>query len=393
MPTPPSEAPNDLDEISLLDLLQVIAENLRLLIVGPLVVGLAALGVMFLIPPTFTATTVFLPPQQQQSSAAIMLQSLGALGGLAGAAAGLKNPNDQFVAFLKSRYVEDRLIRRFELKKRYDGEYLDDIRKELESNVRITSGKDGLITVDVDDQDPVVAAKMANAHVEELGNLMQQLSLTEAQQRRAFFEGQLMNTKDKLAKAEQALGESGVNRSALKSNPEAAVAAVARTQAEVAAQEVKLSSMRSYLAESAPAFKQALTELAALRSQLQKLEHTGTTAAPGDSDYVARFRDFKYYETLFELFAKQFELAKVDEAREGAVMQVVDVAQPPERKSKPKKGLLTILIALVTGMLLLMFVFVRSSLRKLAADPQGADQLAAIRRAITENRGGSKKYG
>ena len=93
-------APQDDDEISLLDLALTVAENLRLLILGPLVVGLATLGVSFLITPTFTAVTQIIPPQQQQSAAAAMLQGLGALGGVAGAAAGLKNPADQYVAML-----------------------------------------------------------------------------------------------------------------------------------------------------------------------------------------------------------------------------------------------------------------------------------------------------
>jgi tyrosine-protein kinase Etk/Wzc len=382
MSTLSSDTQTDSDEIGLLELLQVIVENLRLLVIGPLVIGLIALGIMFLIRPTFTATTVFMPPQQQQSSTAMLLQSLGALGGLAGAATGLKNPNDQFVALLKSRYVEDKLIERFRLRDRYDEEYLEDTRKELENNVRINSGKDGLIKLEVDDSDPKLAAQIANAHVEELGKLMNRLALSEAQQRRLFFEAQLVGTKEKLTRAEQALRASGVNSSALKSNPEVAVEAVARMQAEVAAQEVKLSTMRSYLADSAPAMRQAFMELAALRAQLTKQERASEAPSAGDSDYVSRFRDFKYYETLFELFAKQFELAKVDEAKEGTAIQVIDIAQPPEKKSKPKKGLLTILITLGALMFLLVFVFIRNNFRKLTSSSANTRQLEAIRHPI-----------
>jgi tyrosine-protein kinase Etk/Wzc len=382
MSTLPTDTQSDPDEINLLDLLQVVAENLRLLVLGPLAVGLIALGITFMIRPIFTATTVFLPPQQQQSAAAGLLQSLGVLGGLAGAATGVKNPNDQYVSFLKSVYIEDRIIGRFKLKERYEADLQMEARKTLEENVRINSGKDGLITVDVDDKDASIAAKMANAHVEELNNLMQRMAVTEAQQRRAFFEIQLLSTKDKLTKAEIALRASGVNSSALKSNPENAVAVVARVQAEIAAQEVKLSSMRTYLAESAPAFKVALSELAALRSQFNKLEKTNDTPSATDSDYVSRFRDFKYYETLFELFAKQFEIAKVDESKEGAVIQVLDVAEPPEKKSKPKRALIAILATLVSAILLLLFVFSRHGFRRLAADPDGLDRLEKLGRSI-----------
>lgn len=372
------------EEINLLDLLQVIADDLRLLVLGPLAVGLLALGISFAVPPTFTASTQFLPPQQQQSAAAAMLQSLGgALGGLASAATGIKNPNDQFVAFLKSNAVQDALIGRFKLQQRYDEETKADTRKALEDASKISSGKDGLITVEVDDKDSVVAAQIANAYVEELGNLLGRLAVTEAQQRRVFFEKQLQQAKDGLIKAEQALQASGINSSALKSKPEVAVAAVAQLQAQIAAQEVKLAAMRGYLTESAPDFRQAQTELAALRAQLGKAEKTDTDGpANGDADYIARYRDFMYYQTLFELFAKQYELARVDESREGAVIQVVDMADPPELKSKPKRGLIAVLATLATGMLLLIFVFVRHALRSAGTVPETAQRLAQLRTSL-----------
>ncbi len=378
-------APETDDEINLLDLLQTIVDNLRLLILGPLAVGVTALGISFLIKPTFTAETSFLPPQQQQGMAASMLASLGALGGLAGAATGLKNPADQYVAFLKSNSVEDALIDRFKLMERYDAEYRQNARKTLEANVKIASGKDGLITVSVDDTDPQMAADIANAHVQELTQLMGRLAVTEAQQRRQFFEKQLQQTQDKLTQAEIALKETGISGDVLKANPQSAVAAVAALQAQVTAQEVKLGAMRGYLAESAPDFKQALTELANLRAQLAKQSQDSSSPASsskgqgGDKgDYVSKYREFKYQETLFELFAKQFEMAKVDESREGATIQVLDKAQPPELKSKPKKALIAILATLATGFALLLFVFIRQALRNASQDSESAQKLQAL---------------
>jgi uncharacterized protein involved in exopolysaccharide biosynthesis len=376
----PSAAAAEDDEISLLDLLHTVVDNLRLLVLAPLAAGVLALGLSFLVAPTFTASTQFLPPQQQQSAAAAMLQSLGALGGLAGAATGLKNPNDQFVAFLKSRSVQDTLIERFKLKAYYEAELMHDARLALASNTSISSGKDGLITVSVNDKDPAFAAQLANAHVEELGLLLNRLAVTEAQQRRAFFEKQLANAKDNLVKAEQALKASGVNSGALKANPEAAIEGLARLQASIAAQEVKLATMRGYLTEAAPDFKQAQTELAALRAQMNRAEREQPASA-NDSDYVAKFRDFKYFETLFELFAKQYEIAKIDESREGAVVQVLDAAQPPERKSKPKKAQIAVLTTLATGFALLLFVFVRQALRNARQDAESAAKLAQLRQA------------
>lgn len=376
--TPPPE--DDEDEISLLDLLQVVVDNLRLLVLAPLVIGLAALGYTYTIAPTFTATTRFMPPQQQASGASSLLAGLGALGGLAGAATGLKNPADQYVAFMKSDTVSNALIDRFKLMARYPAELKTDARNALAASARISSGKDGLITVEVDDKEPAFAATLANAYVDELGKLLNRLAVTEAQQRRAFFEKQLTSAKDNLVKAEIALKASGVNSSALKATPAAAVEGLARLKAGITAQEIKLASMRGYLSESAPDFKQAQTELAAMRSQLARTEKP-EPATPGDADYVARYRDYKYFETLFELFAKQFELAKVDEAREGAIIQVVDEAQPPERKSKPKKAQIAMIAALATGFALLLFVFIRQALRSAAQTPDSAQKLSQLRQS------------
>lgn len=379
-PMTAAELPDD-DEISLLDLLQVVADNLRLLVLGPLAVGLLALAYTFTITPTFTATTRFMPPQQQASGAASLLASLGALGGLAGAASGIKNPIDQYVAFLKSRSVTDALIDRFSLTERYEQKLKDDTRRTLEAVARTSSSKDGLITVEVDDKEPAFAAELANAHVEELGRLLKRLAVTEAQQRRVFFEKQLASAKDNLTKAEQSLKSTGVNSDTLKTDPKAAIEGLARLKAGITAQEIKLGSMRGYLSDTAPDFKQAQTELAAMRQQLSRADEQQPAGAAGASDYISKYRDFKYQETLFELFAKQYEIARVDESREGAVIQVVDTALPPERKSKPKKALIAILATLAAGFALLLFVFIRQALRGAAQAPESAAKLASLRRA------------
>ena len=378
------------DEISLLDLLQVVADNLRLLVLGPLVAGLIALAISFAIPPTYTAITKFMPPQQQSTSEAALVKSLGALSGFAGSAVGVKNPNEQFVGFLKSRSLADALIDRFKLMERYNQKFKQDTRKELEELTKIASGKDGLITVEVDDKDPIVAAQLANGYVEELGNLLRRMTITEAQQRRAFFEKQVSLTKDKLIQAEQALKASGVNNSILKLNG-AAVSAVAQLQAQITIQEVKLANMRGYLAESAPEFKQARNELATLRAQLAKSEGASATPSADEADYLGRYREVKYQESLFELYARQFEVAKLDESREGAVNQVVDAAQPPERKSKPKKALIATLTTLASCFAFLLYVFLRQALHSANQTPERVQKIARLRHAVAKAFGNTRK--
>jgi uncharacterized protein involved in exopolysaccharide biosynthesis len=367
----------DDDEISLLDILQVVAENARLLILGPLLIGLAALGWAYTIPPTFTATTRIMTPQQQQSAASAALAQLGALAGMTGAAAGIKNPADTYVALLKSRTLADRMIERFKLMDVHKAQYRDDVRNALGGATRVSAGKDGLITIEFDDRDPKRAAAMANAYVEELSVLTGSLVVTEAQQRRLFFEKELVKAKENLARAEAALGGAGAGESVLKFNPEALGEGLATLKAQVVAKEVQLSSMRGYLTANSPDFRQTQQELAALRAQLAKAGHSRPSG--GNADYINRYRDFKYNEVLFEQLARQYELAKIDESREGAIIQVVDAAEPPERKSKPKKAQIAILATLAGGFVLLLFVFVRRALQNAGRDPESAAKLAAVR--------------
>jgi len=384
----PQAMNQDDDEISLLDLALVLAENLRLLIVVPLAAGLIALGIGYLTPPTYTAVVRILPPPQQQSTSAALAAQLGALAGLAGGIAGIKSPADLYMALLKSRTVLDAMIERFRLKELYQAKFNEDARRALGGAMKASSGaKDGLITIEVDDHDPKRAADIANAFVEELRKLTNTIAVTEAAQRRLFFEAQLKQSKDNLTKSEIVLRGSAVSEATLKTVPQSTLEVIARLRAQITAQEIKLASMRTYMTDSNAELRVALQELGALRNELSKAEQSNTTKAGGEgAEYIARFRDFKYHETLFELMAKQYELARLDEAREGTVIQVVDPAQAPERKSKPKKAQMAVLTTLAVFFLLVLTVFIRHALRNAANKPESAEKLTRLRRMLRLRR-------
>jgi uncharacterized protein involved in exopolysaccharide biosynthesis len=369
------------DEVSLLDLALPLIEHWKLWILGSLAVGLAALGIAFLMTPVYTARTSFLPPQQQQSGLASALSSLGGLAGLAGAAGAIKSPADQYVALMQSVSATDRLIDQFDLMKVYESKYRFEARKELGQNTRIAVGKkDGLISIEVDDEGPKRAAEMANAYVEELRRLTSTLAVSEAQQRRMFFEKELKDARDQLEKAQQALQASGFTIGALRAEPKAAAESYAKLKAEITAAEVRTQVLRSTLAESAPELQRQVAQLSALRAQLARLEQAGD--ANVGPDYVSKYREFKYRETLFELFARQYELARVDESREGALIQVVDVAVPPEYKSKPKRGFIAVAATLASLLLLGAFILIRHFWRQTTANPEDAEKMARLRAAI-----------
>jgi uncharacterized protein involved in exopolysaccharide biosynthesis len=241
----------------------------------------------------------------------------------------------------------------------------------------MVAGKDGLISIKVVSSAPQVAAAMANTYVDELSSLTDRLAVTEAQKRRHFLEKEVAKAKQNLAKAEIALGASGVSETSLKFNPMAMGQGIATLRAQIMAKELQLTSMRGYLTENSPDFRQAQQELAALRGQLGKYENS--LPAGENAEYINRYREFKYQEVLFEQVSKQYELAKMDELRDGAVIQVVNVAVPPQRDERMAKALVAFLAALAAGFVLLIFVFIRRSLKSARKDPESASKLDVVR--------------
>lgn len=373
--TVPSLADSSSDP-DMFDTLLTLAKHVRLIVGGALLIGVLALGGSYLVKPTFTATTVLLPPQQQSSLAASALSSLGSLAGLVGGG-GIKSPLDQYVAMLQSTTIADRIIDKFKLAEVYDEDYRSLVRRKLWENLRVAAGRrDGLITIEVDDHDPQRAADMANAYVDEFRRMTSLLAVTEAQQRKVFFEGQLKQAKEKLTQAQMDLQGSGFTPGALKAEPRAAAENYAKLKAEFTMAQVKLQTLSSNFAPSSPEVMQLQSTVAALRSELGKLE--GASEESGGPGYIGKYREFKYQETLFELFAKQYELARVDESREGGLIQVVDAAQVPDRKSKPKRAIVAVAATLLSSVVLIAFVLIREQLRRAAEQPERAQKLARL---------------
>jgi tyrosine-protein kinase Etk/Wzc len=391
-----SSPPQDDDEINLLDLLIVLAKYKKLILGLPLVVAVLAAGISLLIPNTYTATTRILPPQGQSSASAMLAQQLGGLAGLAGGAAGLRNPNDLYIGMLKSRTVADSLIQRFDLQKRYDHERQSDTRKELEEGTAISSGKlDGIITIAVDDRDPRRAAEIANAYVEELFKLTQVLAVTEASQRRLFFERQLSQAKDNLVAAEvsarEALQTGGLVQ--VEGQGRAILETTARLRAQITVKDVQIGAMRAFAADSNPELQAAQQELEAIKRELAKIEgDSGTRRSEvseskgNGSNSLGLLRNVKYYEAIFELLAKQYELAKIDEARDSSVVQILDKAIEPDRKSKPRRSAIVILSAIVVFFAAIVIAFILSAFENIKENPKQAERLALLKEFLFRDR-------
>lgn len=356
-----------------LDLVILLSQRKQVILRTTLATALLATVVAFLLPNRYTATATILPPQQSQSLAASMIGQLGALGVMAQKDLGLKNPNDLYVGMMRSRTAEDSLVHRFDLLRVYREKKMSDARDDLEDASKILLGKEGFIAISVTDKDRSRAPKMANAYVDELRQLTQDMAVTEAGQRRIFFERQLELAKDKLADAEQALKETEQKTGLIQldGQAKAIIEAVVKLRGAMAAKEVELHAMRLFSTEQNPDVAMGEQQLSGMRQQLALLEkrsgdgreHTGAgpDSSPDSSDvqvpvgnvpeaglqYVRKLRDVKYAEVIFELLAKQYEAAKLDEAKTAAVIQVLDPAIEPDRKSSPRRSLIVVFATLL----------------------------------------------
>ena len=377
------------DEISLLDLAITLAKHKKLILGAPLIVAVLVTLISFFIPNSYTASTQIMPPQQQ-SSASALLGQLGALSGLAGASAGIKNSNDTYITMLKSRTVSDNMISRFKLQAVYKTKLPSDTRKALASASVITSGKDGLITVQVDDKDPKRAAVIANGYVEELQKLTNVLAVTEASQRRLFFEKQLIQAKQALGDAEISLKQVQEKTGLLQldAQAQALIKSGAELKGQIAMKEVELGAMRTFATGNNPDYIRTQQVVGGMRAQLAKIEtgSVSTSKAPeAGLEYLRKVRDLKYAETIYEMLAKQFEMAKIDEAKESSVIQVLDKAVVPEQKSKPKRTMMVLLSALATGFLTILYAFIKEALNNAKKDTQTEAQLQALKNTLRWN--------
>jgi uncharacterized protein involved in exopolysaccharide biosynthesis len=296
---------------------------------------------------------------------------------------------------LKSRTVADALIKRFNLQQKYEKKTLEDTRKALSQETQVASGKDGFITIEYSDKDPKFAANVANAYVEELDKLNNTLAVTEASRKRLFFETQLKMTRDNLAAAEVGFKQTQERTGLIQpeAQGQAIIMAASNLRAQVTAAEVKLQSMGSFATPQNPDYQKLQQNLTSLRAQLAKAERNGVQGR-GDImvptgklpetglEYIRKMRDLKYQETLFELLSKQFEIAKIDEAKEAALIQVVDKALVPEQKSKPKRSLIVILATLMALFLGVLLAFVREASERASQDPASAERMNLIHRYL-----------
>ena len=370
-------------------------------------IGLLAGGILSMVLPVeYTATTKIMPPQQSQSSASLLMSQLANSGAgtlvaaAAGGGFGVKNPNDIYIGLLNSRPVADAIIHRFELTREYRSKDMSAARLQLAKNTWVASEKSGLLAVSVTDREKKRAADIANAYTEELRTLSRTLAVTEASQRRLFYEEQLRRTKEDLVEAEEAFLQVQKRRGIvqLDAQGKAMIESMASLRAQVAAKEVQIQAARSYSTDHNPDVQLAERELSSLRVQLGRLgqkSHSegfsdlglGDVPAAG-LDFLSAQHEVQYRQILFDLILKQYDAARLDEAKDSAIIQVVEQAIPPDRRTSPHRFVIMVLFAALGFLSACFFFFATGFLRRY---PETAKSLLALRSAIVSQRATATK--
>lgn len=394
--TPYKENASGLPPRTMIDLLTELARRKWLIAKVTGIAILIGLILCFALPLRFTAVTKIMPPKQTQSTTSFLNSQMG-MGSLGDAAGGLglKDPNAIYVGLLKSRPVADAIIERFGLMKEYRSKDMTGARKKLESNTQVVSEKSTLISISVVDGDKKRAADIANAYAEQLRALTKTISMTEASRRRLFFEEQVNDAKEKLVVAEVAFQQLQQNKGLIHLDAQANVmiGSLAQARAEIAAKQVELQALRSYSTEHNPDVQLAERELSALQSQAAQLEQHSSASGFSDMglkdapkaglDFIRAQRELQYQQALYEMLLKQLEAAKLDEAKEAAVIQVVEPAILPDRKSAPKRAVILLLstfLGLFSGCLLVRFLLWKEAEQ---TDPARAEALQNLVCAVT----------
>jgi len=394
-----SETPSDGYEVSLIDVLTQLAYRKWLIAKVTGIAVLAGVALALVQPVKYTATTKILPPQQTQSEASMMIGQLtGAGGGSLAALAGgglLKNPNDIYIGLLTSRPIADAIIQKFSLAKEYHAKDMTAARKKLAGYTEVTSEKNGFITVSVTDKDKKRVAEMANAYTDQLRILTKSLAVTEASQRRLFYEEQLKQAKEALVAAElsfqQVQQQKGLVQ--LDAQAKAMIESLAALRAQVAAKQVEVQALRSYSTEQNPDVQLAERELTSLQAEEARLEQSnhspgiaglglGNVPAAG-LEYLRAAHELQYQQALFDMLMKQYDAAKLDESKDAAIIQVVEPAIEPDHKSPQRRALIVLLFTIVgffAGCLLAVFRWWKNIVQ---SDPDTAKQLYKLKQAFT----------
>ncbi len=365
----------------------------RKVIAGFFLLGTAlTLVISLLLPKIYESTSSVLPQLESKEGGMLAaLLSSPAAGGMAqNLGVGLPGlpttPTDVFVSILKSRLMADEVIKKFDLMNRYREKTMVDTRKELEDHLRITVTKEKVIKVSVEDEDPQVAADMANFYVANLDRLNRTVTVSKAGQNRAFLERRLGETVESMAKAEEALRDfQAKNKTvAVEAQAKVMIEAAAMIQGQITAQEVQMQVMGGYLSPDNPDLARIRSNVDELKKQLAIMGsgkdakgllstdrlHPAMVAVPDLALQFGRlFRQVKVQETLFTLLTSQHEQAKIAEARDTPTVQVLDPAIPADKRTRPRVLLNTAIagvLALITGTLVAYFLDYRARVRRMS---------------------------
>jgi len=376
-------------DFGFLDLLTMLGEEKWTLLGVILVAVVIGVTMSLVATPIFSSKAVIMPAQQGGGGSAAgalaqlaQVPGLGALGGVAGG----KSSDQLYVALMRSQTIQDTLIKKHDLRKKWGSKSIEEARLSLSMAVSIgTDKQSGLINIVAKDPDPNFAAELANSHVEELHKMLDRVATTEAQQRRMFYENQIMKTQTNLAAAElryrQAQESSGIQVASMLA--ESALRTSTELRAKITALEIQLQASSAFVTAKNPDSQRITSELTALRGRLAQLEQGSghTVVTPRQQATMQAFRELKVQEAMLDGFVRQLEIAKIDEAKEGVPVQIVDIAIPAEIRSLPQRTKMVTAAASLGLGVGLMLALVRAAIRRISRSSASESRWTLLQRS------------
>jgi len=364
-------------KLTFLRFFQILASRKKMITLVTSGAAMLTVIVTLLLPKTYLATTKIYPPQQQGGSMAAALMQ-GVAAGIGGDLLGDKSPSKLYSELLKVDSLRDQIIDRFKLMARYKKNVRQDIYPILKHDVSVQVGKEGIITINVVDKDPKMAADMANAFVEELQRLTVSLNITGAGSNRAFLEERLAKVKAELDLSENQLKKYQTDYQALSApqQAEATMKTLAELTAQLNAREIELSILRRTLSDSTQEVKNMKQSIAVLKSQITRFEKgSGSGMVPAfgaiperEKIFLNLMRTFKTNEATHELLSKQLELAKLSEANDVSALQIIQKAVPPERKYRPERAKIVLAYTFTAFVMAVVLALVQEYLNNMPTD-------------------------
>ena len=382
-------------EYTIFDAIYHIGRKIKFLILLPILAGIIAVAIGFIMPKWYRAETQILPPYSSGEGVANILGGMmGGIMGLGGEGSFtlpfMVSPTDLWAAMIKSNGIADSIITKFDLKRKYHAKNMYFARKRYNSHLYVDIAQEGILTVGYEDKNPRVSADITNEIVSILDRTLRKVHTTTARRTREFLENRLTECEKELKAVEDSLVQFQEKNKAISLEDQAKVAVenIAQLYAQMSLLDVQIAAMRNNGIDYSPELMEYRAQADEIRKKISNLETKGDNLILGTPldkypdlivKYARIYRDVKIQEILYEMLRQQYEQAKIEEQRKTSTLHIITKAQPPEKKYRPKKALMGAVSFIGMFILTFLWILIDGYLEKLKeTNPKKYDKISSL---------------